>query len=139
MNKFAKYHSDYGMEVIEFTRKHGAAKAIFDFLVRHMKANNSVIVSIEALAEIMDMSISNVNKSIRKLKDNNLIFVTKSGTSSVYHINSNIATKVSEGRYMHYELTAKVVLSESEMQKAVSRMKWVESTQKNEINPRGEK
>ena len=114
MNKFVKYHSITGVEMINFTKKHGAARALFDFLTRHMKSNNGVMVSNSALAELLGMSLSSVNKNIRILKDNNIIKTVRTGNASIFYVNASIATCTQEKYRKVYKLDTTVILSGKE-------------------------
>ena len=114
MNNFVKYHSKTGLELINFTKKHGAARAMLDFLTRHMKSNNGVMISNQALSEVLGMSISSTNKNIRILKDNNLLVTIRTGHSSIFYINAAVATCTKERYVRAYTLNTTVILSDKE-------------------------
>jgi DNA-binding transcriptional ArsR family regulator len=134
MNKFVKHHSDVGLEMIEFTKRHGAAMALLNFLVRHMKRNNSVLVSNTALAEILGMSLSSVNKNIRILKDNKLITSVRTGNASIFYVNKAVISCAKHGDIKYYQLDTTVILSSKEERVAVERMEVREKLNDFEIN-----
>jgi len=134
MNKFVKYHSDTGLEMIAFTKKHGSARALLDFLARHMKRNNSVIVSNTALAEILNMSLSTVNKNIRILKDNKLISTARTGSASIFYLNKAVVSCVKDGEIKAFKLDTTVILSEKEIKYQVKNMATREELSNFEIN-----
>ena len=114
MNKFVKYHSKTGLEMITFTKKHGSARAILDFLTRHMKSNNGIMISNTALSELLSMSLSSVNKNIKILKDNKLLVTVRTGGASIFYINSAVATCVDEKYIKAFKLNTTVILSDKE-------------------------
>jgi len=122
MNKFVKHYQECGMDMIYFTKKHGAARAIYDFLCRHMGKSNSVIVPNQVIADILGMSLSNVNKNIKILKDNNLIKTIRSGGVNIFYINKVLATIVAEGVYQSYKLDTTVILDTKEAKKLCREM-----------------
>jgi DNA-binding transcriptional ArsR family regulator len=136
MNRFVKYYQECGMEMIEFTKKHGAARAIFDFLTRHMSKNNSVIIPNQVIADILGMSLSNVNKNLKILKDNNLIKSIRAGGVNVFYINKVIASTLAEGEYRLFKLDTTVILDSKEAKKHAKDMELRESNSKGDIKKR---
>ena len=120
--------------MIEFTKKHGAAKALLDFLARHMKRNNSVMVSNSAIAEILGMSLSSVNKNIKILKDNKLIITVRTGNAAIFHINKAVISCVKEGERMGFKLDTTVILSDKEARKQAEKISNREALNLHEIN-----
>lgn len=120
--------------MIEFTKKHGAATALLNFLVRHMKRNNSVLVSNTALAEILGMSLSSVNKNIRILKDNKLITSVRTGNASIFYVNKAVASCSKHQDIKYFQLDTTVILSSKESKYSVEKMEIRESLNDHEIN-----
>ena len=120
--------------MIAFTKKHGSARALLDFLARHMKRNNSVIVSNTALAEILNMSLSTVNKNIRILKDNKLISTARTGSASIFYLNKAVVSCVKDGEIKAFKLDTTVILSEKEIKYQVKNMATREELSNFEIN-----
>jgi len=134
MNKFVKLHGDTMMGMVEFTKKHGSARAIFDFLSMHMMKNNSVIIANKTIATILGMSVSNVDKSIKILKDNKLIIAVRTGGANVFHLNKAVVTCAQEGAVPYYKLNAVVILSSDEAKKCSKKGQIRQDAMIGEIN-----
>ncbi len=87
------------------------------FLLEHMGRNNALIVSREALAEIFSVSKPTVDRWIGFCKVNNLIQTARTGSSSVYHVNSTIAWKSKDSKRRFAKFTAEVLISKSEQER----------------------
>jgi Fe2+ or Zn2+ uptake regulation protein len=134
MNKFVKYHEKVGIEMIQFTKKHGSAKALLDFLARHMKRNNSVMISNSAIAEILGMSLSTVNKNIRILKENKLLITVRTGNASIFHLNKAVLSCLREGDSMFFKLDTTIILSDKEARYQAIKISNREVLNDHEIN-----
>jgi len=66
---------------------------VFMFMAMRMDADNRLIVSQWAIAEMLGYSLRSVSRATTYLKDNNHLNISKIGTSSVYHINAQIINK----------------------------------------------
>ena len=108
------YRHETGIAMIVFTAKHGAARSLLDYLARRMDGSNSLTVSNSALAELLGMSLSSVNKNIRILKDNNIIKTVRTGNASIFYVNAAIATCTQEKYRKVYKLDTTVILSGKE-------------------------
>jgi len=101
------------IEMMVFGKKNPAARYIFEFMELSMDDNNSLIVSIGAMSSILSMNVRSIHRSITALKENKLISVTRTGGSSVYHLNSRVV-KIRNKTKDSYTLSANVVLSTEE-------------------------
>jgi DNA-binding transcriptional regulator YhcF (GntR family) len=103
--------------LVEIQRKDAKASIIFTFILQHMDKENSLIVSIDALSEALDMSVATVNRKIKFLKDNNFICTLRTGGSSIYYVNSNIAWTTYANKREFAFFRSNVVISKTEQQK----------------------
>ena len=108
---------------------------IFDFLKTHMDHYNSILCSSKVLEEHYDISRVTVSKAIRSLKKHKFIKVTKSGTSNLYYIDSNIVWSSWANQKKYAEFSAKVIVSESEQKKHDKIMKEMKTSNKKIQSP----
>ena len=94
--------------------KDGKALAVFMLITEHMDQSNSLIVSRETIGEILGMSIATVDRKLKFLKDNNFITTIKSGVSSIYMINANIAWSTYGNMKKYAQFKASVLISKTE-------------------------
>lgn len=92
----------------------GKALSILILLTEHMDNTNSLIVSRETIAEILEMNIVTVDRKLKYLKDNNFISAIKSGTSNIYQINANIAWSTHGNKKDYATFKANVLISRTE-------------------------
>nr|WP_294486903.1 replication/maintenance protein RepL [uncultured Anaerosporobacter sp.] len=90
------------------------ARAILDFLLAHMDGYNALVCSYKVIQEALGISRTTAYEAIKVLTSKAIIFVAKSGNSTVFYVNDNLAWK-SWGKNREYcEFSAKIILSGSE-------------------------
>jgi len=87
------------------------------FLLEHMNRNNALIVSRDTLAEIFEVSKPTIDRWVRFCKDHMLIQVGRTGSSSIYYVNSTIAWKSKNSKRQFAQFTAEVMISKSEQER----------------------
>ena len=60
------------------------------FMCNNMNSSNTIVISMKALIGIFNVSRQSISKAIKYLKDNDLLYVYKNGTSNIYVINQNV-------------------------------------------------
>lgn len=95
------------------------ARVLLDFLIMHMDNENSLIVSREALAELLKWSVRTVSYKVKVLIKNQFIDIFKSGTSNVYCVNANIAWSTYANKRDYAKFRATVLISKSEQEDKV--------------------
>ena len=66
------------------------ALKVFMFMCNNMNSSNTIVISMKALIGIFNVSRQSISKAIKYLKDNDLLYVYKNGTSNIYVINQNV-------------------------------------------------
>lgn len=95
-------------------KENGWALMIFEFLKTNMDNYNAIMCSSAVLEEYFDISRSTVSLAIKALIKHKFVDVIKSGTSSVYLINTEIAWASWANQKEYASFTAKVLVSKSE-------------------------
>lgn len=90
------------------------AAQIFSFLTEHMDYKNVVVCSSKVLEEYFDVGRTSVYKAIKYLDANSFLIIGKTGTTSVFTVNPEIAWTTHADKKRFCEFNGKVILSESE-------------------------
>lgn len=99
------------------------ARAILDFLLAHMDGYNALVCSYRVLQEALGISRTTAYEAIKVLTSNGIIYVAKTGNSTVFYINDDLAWK-SWGKNRQYcEFPAKIILSASENKELTTKCK----------------
>jgi DNA-binding transcriptional regulator YhcF (GntR family) len=103
---------------LPFVRKlvklNGTASQVFIFLVENMEGDNAIIVSQQAMSEVLGIAKRTVQYAIKYLQENKYIDVIKSGTTNVYCVNADIVWQQSHDKKKFAKFAARVFVTESE-------------------------
>jgi len=115
-NNFVQFYKDSLDFVIEATRENPTALRVFFWLVQHMDNRNALVISQQALADMLDLGRTTIHVCTVYLKEKKALTVFKSGNTNVYALNSQIVWQDSADtkRYAHFD--AKVYLTEKEQE-----------------------
>lgn len=84
------------------------------FIVEHMDNYNALVCSYKVFEDALGISQATVARSIKFLREKNMIYVRKSGSSNVYTLNPDVAWK-SWGKNRQYcKFPANIILSQDE-------------------------
>ena len=111
---FVMYFRPFMDELTKMAGENYTAYKIFQFLCKNMDGGNALVISMNALSEIMDISRQTISKSIKYLKENGWICVLKSGTSNVYIVNPSVAWTSYADQKSTCSFQANVILCGSE-------------------------
>ncbi|HDR9764266.1 TPA: replication/maintenance protein RepL [Burkholderia cepacia] len=103
-------------DFMKLCAKDGKAAAILVAMIKQMGENNSLIVSRETLAELLNFSIPTIDRKLKYLRDNNFFCISKSGNMNIYTINSNLAWSTYANNRKYSKFSATVLISESEQE-----------------------
>jgi DNA-binding Lrp family transcriptional regulator len=106
-----------GLEALRKAKIDGSARIILDLFMEYMGKDNTLVISQQTIADILEYSLATVKRGIKDLIDKKVIKTIKSGNAIVYCINANIvwSTWANKEKYAHFE--AKVLVSEKEQKK----------------------
>lgn len=102
--------------------KEPKAFALLWFLIEQMDRENALIISKEALAELLNCSVRTITRQLSVLKDSNFITVVKSGVSNVYLVNASVAWTADGNKKQYAKFKAQVVVSKSEQAELKTKM-----------------
>jgi lauroyl/myristoyl acyltransferase len=106
-------------EMARLAVKFPLAIAIIHFLCSRMqRGTNAVIISQDAMAEWLGISKSSVIRSINVLNEQHYIQILKSGKSSIYVVNHQVAWQGKRG-YRYATFGAEILITESEQVESV--------------------
>lgn len=111
---FVMYYRNFLDEVTKMAGENYMAFKLFQFLCKNMDGGNALVISMNALSEIMNVSTKTIQRAVKYLKDNGWICVLKSGTSNVYIVNPDVAWTSYADQKSSCRFQASVVLSGSE-------------------------
>lgn len=119
-NNFVMLFRNQISSIVDIQKEDPKAGALFLFFLEHMDRDNALIVSIETMAELMEWSIATINRKIKVLKDKQFITSQRTGNSSIYFINANIAWTTYANKKEYAKFKANVLISKSEQQYKVT-------------------
>jgi hypothetical protein len=92
-DNFVQLYLDKLDLIIEMTGEHPSAVKVFTWIIKHMDKRNALVVSQPALAEALSLSVRSIQYCISYLKTKKALTVLKSGNTSIYAVNAQIAWK----------------------------------------------
>lgn len=92
---FIQWNNDTDVYKVEdaLLKEDKTAYRIFKFLIHNMDQTNKVVVSQKVMGKFLGVSRQTISKSVKYLKEKQLINVYKTGISNVYVVNHNIVRK----------------------------------------------
>ena len=83
-----------------------------------------MIVSIETISELLEWSRPTVCRKIKFLKEKNFITTARTGNSSIYFVNANIAWSTYGNKKEYAKFKASVLISKSEQEYRIKSTKF---------------
>jgi hypothetical protein len=114
------------LDFVQFTRKgmaklsklrNGLSHALFHYLAKEMGKDNTIIVSQQTLAQIMDTSRISINTAIRELETHELLQICKVGNQNIYCLNAAIVWTQERDKLHLARFRAAVIISDTEQAK----------------------
>lgn len=131
---FVMFYRPFMFAIGNMASENSAAFRVFQLLTQEMDGYNAIMVSSQAISEIVGYSRQTVSNAVKYLKQNGWIDVYKSGSSNVYIINPDVAwTSYSNQReYCKFNGTFLIAQSENvnflKNPKASQRYKGIDSS-----------
>lgn len=101
-------------DLARLARENGSAYDLFMFLIKHMDGNNALIISSNALADIMGVSTRTVFRAAKYLREKGWVCILKSGSTNVYIVNPDIAWTSYGNQKSYCRFSSNVILSSAE-------------------------
>lgn len=102
------------VEHLDLLSKNKTAMRLFFFILKHMDEKNALLASYRVFQESLQLSKASIQRGIKYLIDNHIIFIKKSGSANIYLLNPDIAWKSWGTNYKYCEFPANVLLAKSE-------------------------
>lgn len=115
---FAQMNLDHSKDWRILSRQNHVAAEILWFLIEHADRHNALVCSSKVLEEALNYSRATVFRAVSFLKETGFIDVKKSGNTNVFLINKEIAWKSWGKNYKYAEFEAKILIAESEQERA---------------------
>jgi hypothetical protein len=113
-DKFVQLYIDKLDLIIEMTGENPTAVKIFVWLLQHMDKRNALVISQEALAEAMSLHRTTIFRCTNYLKEKKAVEIVKSGSTSIYAVNAQIAWKADAKGKQFAMFDAAVYIAKSE-------------------------
>lgn len=110
--------------IVNLQKEDAKAGVLFMFLLEHMDRENALIVSIETISELLEWSRPTVCRKIKFLKEKNFITTARTGNSSIYFVNANIAWSTYGNKKEYAKFKASVLISKSEQEYRIKASKF---------------
>lgn len=111
---FVMYFRPFMDELTKMAGENYTAYKLFQFFCKNMDGTNALVVSMNALSEIMQLSRQTISKAIKYLSDNGWVCVMKTGTTNVYIVNPEVAWTSYADQKATCNFKANVILCGSE-------------------------
>lgn len=102
--------------IVNLQKDDAKAGALFMFFLQHMDRENALIVSMETMGELLGWSIATIKRKIQVLKEKNFIESQRTGNSSIYFVNANLAWTTYGNKKEYAQFKANVLISKSEQE-----------------------
>ena len=110
--------------IVNLQKEDAKAGVLFMFFIEHMDRENALIVSIETISELLEWSRPTVCRKIKILKEKNFITTARTGNSSIYFVNANIAWSTYGNKKEYAKFKASVLISKSEQEYRIKSTKF---------------
>ena len=94
-NDYVQVTRGYISEMRQLSRRSPLAHSILWLLVERMNKTNAVVISQQALAELLDSHKGSISRAVKLLSQENWIQIVKIGTSNAYVVNSTVVWRAS--------------------------------------------
>ena len=118
-DEFIQMYEDHIPLLRKIIREAPQAAEMLLWLMEHMDDRNALVISQQSLADALKCHRNTVTNHTRYLKEVKAIDTLKSGTTSVYLINKEIAWKDSAGNKKYAKFGATVYVSEDEQEQPI--------------------
>lgn len=123
-NNFVMLFRNEISSIVTIQKEDAKAGALFLFFLEHMDRDNALIVSQECMSEILGWSIPTIKRKLQVLKEKNFISTKRTGNSSIYFINANIAWSTYGNKKEYAQFKANVIISKSEQEYRIKASKF---------------
>ena len=121
--KFYQVNLEHSEVLMWLSLHEPKARAILDFLLTHMDGYNALVCSYKVIQEALDISRTTAYEAIKVLTSKGFIHIAKSGNSTVFYVNDDLAWKSWGKNRAYCEFPANIILSASENQELVKKCK----------------
>lgn len=115
-NNFVMLFRNEMSSLVNLQKTDAKAGALLMFLMQHMDRENALIVSIETMSEMLEWSTATIYRKLKVLRDNNFLTSQRTGNSSIYFINANVAWTTYGNKKQYAKFKANVLISKSEQE-----------------------
>ena len=115
---FTQFNLEHTEDWIALNKKSHIATEILMFLMKNSDRYNALVCSVNVLSEALGYGRTSISNAIKILKNSGFVDIKKSGNTNVFLINKEIAWKSWGKNYRYATFGAKIIISESEQEKA---------------------
>lgn len=102
------------LEYLTLLADNPSAMKLYLFIVKNMNNYNALMASYQIFEDALGYKKSTIAKAIKDLKDLNLLYIYKSGSSNVYVLNDDLVWKSYGNNRKYCKFPANVMLAASE-------------------------
>ena len=102
------------LEYLTLLADNPSAMKLYLFIVKNMNNYNALMASYQIFEDALGYKKSTIAKAIKDLKDLNLLYIYKSGSSNVYVLNDDLVWKSYGNNRKYCKFPANVMLASSE-------------------------
>lgn len=111
---FVQLYRDKMDELPKMAKQNFTAFRIFMFVAKNMDRTNSFMMSVNAMAEMLDVSRQSIWKANRYLQENHYIHILHYGKTNIYIANPEIVWTTYSNNKRYCEFYPKVIFAETE-------------------------
>ena len=115
---FVQLSRSYLSQMRHLARKSPISSEILFYLVEHMgRTTNAVVISQQALSEVIGVTRQTISRALRVLREDNWIDVVKIGNVNAYCVNERAFWQAKRNQRSYAIFSATVIATESEQPK----------------------
>lgn len=95
------------------------AVSVLMFIIENMDKMNALVCSYRVMQEQLELGRTTISNAIKTLKENNFIYIYKSGTSNIYVLSTEIAWTNTGDKAEYCKFPASIMLAKSEQEEMI--------------------
>lgn len=111
---FVMYYRKFIDDITKLAGENYTAFRIFQFFCKHMDSSNALVISTQALSDILELSTRTVQRATKYLNENGWVCILKSGNTNAYIVNPELVWTAYADQKSSCKFKSNVILSSSE-------------------------
>lgn len=111
---FVMYYRKFIDDITRLAGENYTAFRVFQFLCKNMDGGNALVISTQALSDILELSTRTIQRAVKYLSEHGWVCILKSGNTNAYIVNPEVAWTSYADQKSSCKFRSNVILSSSE-------------------------